>query len=339
MLHDDTEFAASPLPEEVSLAGTSASLRLERFDVVITLPTFRRPDQLAATLNSLARQETTRAFAVIVIENDSEARDGAAAAMQLLGVGNLHGLVIIAHRQGNCSAYNAGWEMAVSYFPNFKHLLVIDDDEVAHPDWLEQMCSTAERLDADVVAGPVLPIFPEGAHSSSTEHPVFSPHYDRTALVPLLYGSGNLLATRQLLLALKPPFFDPRFNFIGGGNSDLLSRVAALGFKLAWCQEAVTHEMIPARRLEADWIRARSLRNGVISTLVEQRKRAAEPAGRLRVFAKSLALLAASPFRAAARLMGGSQPSNAIYPVYVALGRVFAEFGYANEQYRNPEKN
>jgi hypothetical protein len=25
--------------------------------------------------------------------------------------------------------------------------------------------------------------------------------------------------------------------------------------------------------------------------------------------------------------------------VYVALGRVLAEFGYANEQYRQPEKN
>jgi hypothetical protein len=27
------------------------------------------------------------------------------------------------------------------------------------------------------------------------------------------------------------------------------------------------------------------------------------------------------------------------YPVYVALGRVLAEFGYANEQYRQAEKN
>ena len=32
-------------------------------------------------------------------------------------------------------------------------------------------------------------------------------------------------------------------------------------------------------------------------------------------------------------------PSGALYPVYVALGRVGAGFGYANEQYRNPEKN
>jgi hypothetical protein len=39
------------------------------------------------------------------------------------------------------------------------------------------------------------------------------------------------------------------------------------------------------------------------------------------------------------RLASTGSPSNAIYPVYVAVGRVLAEFGYANEQYRQPEKN
>ena len=137
---------------------------------------------------------------------------------------------------------------------------------------------------------------------------------------------------------MGPPFLDLGFNFIGGGDSDFLSRSAAAGFRLGWCAEAVVREAVPARRVEADWIRARSLRNGVISTLVEKRKRANDPLGRAKVFAKSLALLAASPVRAALRLARGDAQS-ALYPVYVALGRVGAEFGYANEQYRTPEKN
>jgi len=96
---------------------------------------------------------------------------------------------------------------------------------------------------------------------------------------------------------------------------------------------------VPARRTEADWIRARSLRNGVISTLVERRKRAGTPFGRARVVLKSLALLAASPFRALLRLVRTRSTMTVLYPVHVALGRVLAEFGYANEQYRQPEKN
>ena len=165
------------------------------------------------------------------------------------------------------------------------------------------------------------------------------PHYRHSGPVDALYSSGNLLIRREVLVTMGPPFLDLRFNFMGGGDSDFLSRAAAKGFKLAWCAEAPVRETVPARRLEADWIRARSLRNGVISTLVEKKKRAASPAGNLRVFAKSLALLAASPFRGLARLVQTGSPSTAMYPVYVAIGRVLAEFGYANEQYRQPEKN
>jgi len=138
---------------------------------------------------------------------------------------------------------------------------------------------------------------------------------------------------------MGPPFLDLRFNFMGGGDSDFLSRAAARGFRLGWCAEAPVLEAVPERRLEADWIRARSLRNGAISTLVEQKRRVGQPLGAARVFAKSLALLAASPLRALLRLVKTGSPSIAIYPVHVGLGRVMAHFGYANEQYRNAEKN
>ena len=157
--------------------------------------------------------------------------------------------------------------------------------------------------------------------------------------VPILYSSGNLLIGRHVLEAMGPPFLDLRFNFMGGGDADFLSRAAAKGFKLAWWAEAVIRETVPARRLEPDWIRSRSLRNGVISTLVEKKKRAASPVGNLRVFAKSLALLAASPFRALLKLARTGSLSTALYPVYIAIGRILAEFGYSNEQYRQPEKN
>lgn len=340
MLHRDrTAFAAPPLPVGISLVGASADLRAEQFDAIVTLPTFRRPEQVVATLDSLARQETARPFAVIVMENDDEGRQGAEAAMRRLDAGDLPGVVIIAHERGNCSAYNAGWLTAMLAFPNFRHLLVIDDDELADPLWLDTMIDGCERFDADIVGGPQVPVFDAGGDARFASHPVFAAPYAQSGPVPALYSSGNLAIRRRVLEAMGPPYLDLKFNFMGGGDSDFLSRSAQNGFKLAWSAEGRVLETVPARRLEAGWVRARSLRNGVISTLVERKKRAAEPTGRLRVFAKSLALLAASPFRAAARLIGGGQPTNAIYPIHVALGRVLAEFGYANEQYRNPEKN
>jgi hypothetical protein len=61
--------------------------------------------------------------------------------------------------------------------------------------------------------------------------------------------------------------------------------------------------------------------------------------GRLRTLAKSLALLAASPLRG---LRLGFQTGSAViglYHIQVAVGRLMAEFGLVNEQYRNPENN
>ncbi|WP_274630721.1 glycosyltransferase family 2 protein [Arvimicrobium flavum] len=327
------------LPPSVSIFARTRGLDEAAVEAVVTLPTFKRPQQLLDTLRSLEAQRTSRRFAIIVMENEAELREGAAAAAPLFEGATLPGLVIIAHQRGNCSAYNAGWETALVTFPNFRHLLVIDDDELADPDWLERMCAAADALGVDIVGGPQLPVFAEDAENRWSGHPVFAPPYSGTGRVPALYSSGNLLVGRHVLERMGPPFLDLRFNFMGGGDSDFLSRSVQAGFKLGWCAEAPVYEAVPARRTKADWIRARSLRNGVISTLVEKKKRAGTPFAGLKVFAKSLALLGASPFRAAVRLAQSASPQIAVYPIYVALGRVMAEFGYANEQYRQPEKN
>jgi GT2 family glycosyltransferase len=328
-----------PVQSSVSTIARSPSLKPEEIDVVVTLPTFRRPKQLLDTLASLQHQEIPPRFAVIVIENDADGREGANAATPLFEGDDIQGLVIVAHERGNCAAYNAGWETALAEFPAITHIAVIDDDEIAGPCWLKRMWAAAEKHAADIVGGPQAPVFPEGSDGERTAHPVFAPPYSASGPVDALYSSGNLLIGRNVLVAMGSPFLDLRFNFMGGGDSDFLSRASQKGFRLAWCAEAPVYEAVPARRLEADWIRSRSLRNGVISTLVEKKKRSADPLGAIRVFAKSLALLGASPFRALAQLAATGSPSIASYPIYVALGRTLAEFGYANEQYRQPEKN
>ncbi|UCI07278.1 glycosyltransferase family 2 protein [Mesorhizobium sp. B1-1-8] len=335
-----------PLPSDVlvsiagvSIAGRSPGLVAETVEAVVTLPTFKRPRLLLETLASLKGQRTDRRFAVIVMENEAEAHEGARAALPLFERAEMPGVVIVAHERGNCSAYNAGWQTAILHFPNFRHLLVIDDDEIADADWLERMCKAAETLGADIVGGPQVPVFADPSHGRWAEHPVFAPPYRETGRVPALYSSGNLLIGRHVLTAMGPPFLDLKFNFMGGGDADFLSRAAQKGFVLAWCAEARVNETVPARRVEADWIRARSLRNGVISTLVEKKKRAGTPFAGAKVFLKSLALLAASPVRGAIRLVRTGSLATGLYPVYVAIGRVLAEFGYANEQYRQPEKN
>ncbi|MGB3386982.1 MAG: glycosyltransferase [Pseudaminobacter sp.] len=328
-----------PSDGAISVAAKTPGLDCAAIEAVVTVPTFKRPQQLLSTLESLRAQQTRRRFAVIVMENEAQAREGVQAAAPLFESGHFSGLVIIAHERGNCSAYNAGWETALRHFPNFRHLLVIDDDEVADALWLESMCQASETQEADIVGGPQVPVFAEKAHEKWARHPVFASPYTQSGRVRALYSSGNLLISRPVLAEMGPPFLDLKFNFMGGGDSDFLSRAAQRGFKLGWCAEAPVYETVPARRVEADWIRKRCLRNGVISTLVEKKKRAGTPFANTRVFLKSLALLGLSPLRGVSWAARSGWPAVGLYPVYVALGRVMAEFGYANEQYRQPEKN
>jgi hypothetical protein len=323
----------------ITIAAISPGLDCAAVEVAITVPTFRRPQQVLDTLASIAAQRTSRRFAIVLIENDAEGRQGVEAAAPRFLDGSFGGMVIIAHERGNCCAYNAGWQTALERFPNLQAIAVIDDDEIADPEWLERLADAATTFGADIVGGPQVPIFAQSSHERWADHPVFAPPYRTSGPVPALYSSGNLFVTRSVLDTMEQPFLDLKFNFMGGGDSDFLSRAAQRGFKLAWCAEAILRETVPARRVEADWIRARSLRNGVISTLVEKKKRAGTPFANAKVFLKSLALLAASPLRGAIRLVRTGSPSVGLYPVYVAAGRVMAEFGYANEQYRQPEKN
>lgn len=306
--------------------------------VVVTLPTFRRPEHLLKTLGSLAAQRTGHRFAVVVMENDAEGREGLEAARPLFEAGRLEGLVLIAHERGNCSAYNAGWQTALAEFPRLEHLLVIDDDECACEDWVERLVETAERYDADFVGAPQRPVFEPGGTTVYLRHPVFTPHFDRTGRVPILYSSGNVLIRRRVLEAMGAPFLDTAFNFIGGGDSDFYARAKRRGFSFAWCAEAPVFETTPARRTEYSWIQARSLRNGAISSIIERRADGSLK-GRARTILKSAALLAVSPFRSLRLALRTRSPVIGLYPIQVAVGRFMAEFGMVNEQYRRPEQN
>lgn len=306
--------------------------------VVVTLPTFRRPAHLKATLDSIAAQKAVDGLAIIVMENDAEGLDGARAAGQWFAASTVQGLVVVAHRRGNCHAYNAGWTTALANFPAFTHIAVIDDDEIADPAWLAGLLATARQTGADFVGGPQVPVFDDPALSRWRAHPVFTPHYAATGPVPILYSSGNVLIARRVLEAMPQPFLDPGFNFIGGGDSDFYRRSRAAGFTFAWCAAAPVSETVPSRRTEFSWINARSMRNGAISAIIERRERPGW-ASRVRILAKSLALLAVSPFRGVLLARRTGLAASALYHAQVAVGRLMAEAGIVNEQYRNPEAN
>src|SRR5437762_6924827 len=128
-------------------------------EVVVCIPCFRRPQHLRQTLESLANQRTSRRFAVVMVENDALRSQSVPVATEFLAANKRPGLCVVEPRQGNCHAINAAFETALATFPSATSFLMIDDDEIASPDWLEQMMVAVEVTGADIVGGPVVPHF------------------------------------------------------------------------------------------------------------------------------------------------------------------------------------
>ncbi len=325
-------------------ASTGSRLRRDTLDaydvsIAVVIPTFKRPQQLARTLASVAAQVVSQKIAAVVVENHAAGSEGLAVAERMFAERQAQGIAVVEARQGNCNAYNAGFKAALDAFPNLTHIAIIDDDETASPAWLESLFAAAASSGADIIGGPQVPVFddPVGA-ALYQSHPVFQPAHGTSGAAGLITSTGNCLIAIGVIRAMQPDWLDERFNFLGGGDTDFFTRCQAKGFGFQWAADAVVHESVPSRRTERSWITARSLRNGLISALI-QRKHNPGPIGRMKVIAKSVALLLASPIRSVALWARTGSFYTGSYHMMIAAGRILAEFGYTIEQYREPEKN
>lgn len=330
--------AQPPGDSDITIAWQQHAVDPSTIDVVVVLPTFKRPDHLQTTLRSVLDQSLEIPYAIVVMDNHPDGSEGADAAEELLTNSEVSATVILAHRRGNCAAYNAGFHTALTTYPKAKWIQIIDDDEIAHRDWLKNQVATAERLDVDFCGAPQHPVFEGGQHQDWQRHPVFEPPFKSSGRVPILYSSGNVMLRSDRLREHQHPWLDEVFNFLGGGDSDFFDRCKRQGLRFGWCSEAGVDETTPLRRTEMSWLNSRSLRNGSISALIQKRAARSKGDHASRII-KSLLLLAASPYRSLTLFVNKRSLIMALNPMNVALGRLLMEFGFANEQYRAADKN
>jgi len=300
---------------------------------VVCIPAFRRPQHLRTTLESLANQSSDRPFAVVVVDNDAGGRESVPVAREYFDAGRLQGLCVVEPQQGNCHAINAAFETALATFPHARHFLMIDDDEIASPAWLDLMVRAAETTGADVVGGPVWPVFDDATKQNLERHPAFKPAYEASGKVPMIYGCGNCLIARLVFAELGDPAFDLRFNFLGGGDVDFFTRARRAGMTFHWVADAVITETVPATRSRPRWLALRALRIGAINYHV-QRKVARSIPSRAKLLLKVLALMPLSLFRAIRLAVIEHKMLIALHPVIVAAGGALAVVGIEPHQYK-----
>jgi GT2 family glycosyltransferase len=306
----------------------------QSIEIVICVPSFRRPQHLRLTLESLAAQQTSHRFGVVIVENDAATRASVVEAVRFLEKSGIPGISLVEPQQGNCYAINAAFETALTSFPAATMLLMIDDDEVASPQWLQSMVDAARSTGADVVGGPVFPAFDDATKRDLGRHPAFCPAYASTGAVPMIYGSGNCLIARRVFTALANPSFDVRFNFLGGGDMDFFSRCRRAGMTFYWVAEAVIVETVPTSRTKIRWLAARGLRIGAINYRVRAIT-AQSLLSRATLLARTLALLPLSLWRAMRLAITERQLLIALHPIVVAVGGTLATVGIEPQPYKD----
>jgi glycosyltransferase involved in cell wall biosynthesis len=147
-------------------------------------------------------------------------------------------------------------------------IIFVDDDEVALPNWLEELIKAQERYDADVITGPVEPLFMSPVPEWITKGGFFKKS---------LYEEGELLKTAATnnTLIKKSVFdemnrgFSEDFANTGGSDTHFFMDVWKRGYKIRWTTKAIVKEFIPPSRANFKWLIQRAYREGNVFSRCE----------------------------------------------------------------------
>lgn len=223
-----------------------------RVDVCVC--TFRRP-RLADTLASIAAQDCDAKIRVIVADNDDtpSAEPLARATAQRLGLD-------LDYRHcpaRNISlARNCALEAATADWVAF-----IDDDEIATPGWLAALLARAAETGAEVVLGPVDPIFRQEAPGWLREAGL---HATRPVFVRgrILTGYTCNALLRRTAPAVEGQRFRLSLGRSGGEDTQFFDSLVRRGATIAYAPDALVTEGVPPERESLGWLLRRRFRFG-----------------------------------------------------------------------------
>lgn len=224
--------------------------------ISVCMCTYRRA-YVQRTLASLAKQRLDDGIDVeiIVVDNDAT-RSGEAHVAAARAACPWPITYAVEPEQNIARARNHGLALAQGMW-----IAMIDDDEIAEPDWLMRLYRTAKEHDADVVIGHVEPDFHDDAPAWIVNSQVFARDLPATGTPVVLGRSGNALLRRAIL----PPEgerFLPAYGLSGGEDYELFHRLHRRGATIVACREAVVHERLEGRRLTAQYVETWLIKRG-----------------------------------------------------------------------------
>ncbi|MDZ3835929.1 MAG: glycosyltransferase family 2 protein [Rhodospirillales bacterium] len=234
--------------------------------VAICACTYRRPEGLAALLAGLARQrfaaERKPALHVVIADNEGSG-EVRRICERFRGETGIPLTYVHEPQRGISFARNACLD---NLPPDCEVFAFIDDDEVPDPDWVDRLLEAQRRTGADVVQGPVVPVFQPGAPRWLVEGGFLGwprrnwrgtrPELVEDQDLPEAY-TNNVLVRRAAIAGVGLRLrFDPGFALAGGGDSHFFQALHAAGSRIVYAPRAIVRESVPAERATL-WYRMR----------------------------------------------------------------------------------
>ena len=239
-------------------------------EIVVCIPCFRRPQHLRQTLESLANQRTGRRFAVVMVENDASRSESVPVATEFFWRRKTSRALRGRTAAGQLPRDQRRVRDRAGDVSGRDQLLMIDDDEIASPDWLERMVSRGRdhRRRSRRRAG--LPDFDDELKRGLRRHPAFAPAYDDVGPVPVIYGCGNCLIRRAGVRSARRSRFRSALQFPRRRRHRLL--LCAAGRPACGStgpRKPSSPKPCRASRTNPRWLVVRGLRIGAINYHVE----------------------------------------------------------------------
>ncbi|MCI0159341.1 glycosyltransferase [Leifsonia shinshuensis] len=247
-----------------------------RAPVIIAVPTFRRPQKLAALLPLLVEQAreldaagATRT-AIVVVDNDPDgsARDEVEAAAAVAAAASEPVTIRYTHetQPGIAAARNRALDEAA----DARLLAFIDDDERPRPGWLRELVRVQRDTGAALVQGWVDPEYEVPPSSWILAGRFFVRRTWPTGTALGVSASNNVLLDVEQVResGLR---FALDLGLSGGEDTLFTSQLAARGYRLVWCAESVVTDLVPASRITRRWVLRRALSHGNSAAVVRIR--------------------------------------------------------------------
>lgn len=241
--------------------------------ISIVICTYNRAGILAKCLESVLAQTLPQSgFELIVIDNNST--DDTRATCDAFGARFANFSCILEPRQGLARARNTGWRAARTPLVAY-----LDDDELAHADWAEQLLRTARNEpEAAVIGGELEPLFtcerPEWLTDPLLHY--YSCHLNWSETPRFLQGTewlieGNCLYRREILAAHGgfPEELGRKGALLLSGEGAINDVLAAHGARSFFTPAARVRHLIDPGRVNTAWLARRSLWGGMSRALVD----------------------------------------------------------------------